>query len=166
MQYLNKLDELIKQILEATDDVIDSNPQVDEDEKDIDEISVTGGMDGGEGPPSTPYAFSGKRKKDEKKKKKNATSSTGFELVGEIYDSNYKSYKKDESLNSRQKVNGSIREISKKLMKIERILTRNIKLKKESGVNSSQYWKSTRSTVGRVSERLIRVAQKIRELAS
>ena len=166
MQYLNKLDELIKQILEATDDVIDSNPQVDEDEEDIDEISVTGGMDGGEGPPRTPYAFSGKSKKDEKKKKKNATSSTGFELVGEIYDSNYKSYKKDESLNSRQKVNGSIKEISKRLMQIERILNRNIKLKKESGVNSGHYWKSTKQTMGKVSERLIRVAQSLRELSS
>ena len=164
MQYLNKLDELIKQILEASDDVLDSNTP--EEDEELEEISVTGGMDGGEGPPRTPYAFSGKKKEDEEKKRKNATTSTGYTLVGEIYDSNYKSYKKDESLNSRQKVNGSIREISKRLMQIERILTRNIKLKKESGVNSSQYWKSTRSTVGRVSERLIRVAQKIRELAS
>ena len=135
-------------------------------EEELEEANATANLDGGEGPPRTPYAFSGKSKKDEKKKKKNATSSAGYELVGERYESNYKSYKKDESLNSRQKVNGSIREISKRLMQIERILTRNIKLKKESGVNSSQYWKSTRSTVGRVSERLIRVAQKIRELAS
>ena len=87
MQYLNKLDELIKQILEASDDVLDSNTP--EEDEELEEISVTGGMDGGEGPPRTPYAFSGKKKEDEEKKRKNATTSTGYTLVGEIYDSNY-----------------------------------------------------------------------------
>jgi hypothetical protein len=164
MQYLNKLDELIKQILEASDDVLDSNTP--EEDEELEEISVTGGMDGGEGPPRTPYAFSGKKKEDEEKKRKNATTSTGYTLVGEIYDSNYQNYKKDETLNSRQKVNGSIKEISKRLMQIERILNRNIKLKKESGVNSGHYWKSTKQTMGKVSERLIRVAQRLRELSS
>ena len=32
--------------------------------QELDEASVTGNIDGGEGPPKTPYAFSGKRKKD------------------------------------------------------------------------------------------------------
>ena len=35
--------------------------------QELDEASVTGNIDGGEGPPKTPFAFSGKRKKDKKK---------------------------------------------------------------------------------------------------
>ena len=35
--------------------------------QELDEASVTGNIDGGEGPPKTPYAFSGKRKKDKDK---------------------------------------------------------------------------------------------------
>ena len=32
--------------------------------QELEEASVTGNIDGGEGPPKTPFAFSGKRKKD------------------------------------------------------------------------------------------------------
>ena len=39
-------------------------------QQELDEASVTGALDGGEGPPRTPYAFSGGRKKDKDKKKK------------------------------------------------------------------------------------------------
>ena len=51
--------------------------------QELEEVSVTGAIDGGEGPPRTPYAFSGKKKKDKKKRKKIATTSTGYELVSE-----------------------------------------------------------------------------------
>ena len=37
--------------------------------KELEEVSVTGNLDGGAGPPKTPYAFSGGRKKDKEKKK-------------------------------------------------------------------------------------------------
>ena len=51
--------------------------------KELDEASVTGNIDGGEGPPKTPYAFRGKRKKDKDKEKKIATNSTGYAKVSE-----------------------------------------------------------------------------------
>ena len=35
-----------------------------QDDIDLDEASVTGALDGGAGPPKTPFAFNGKRKKD------------------------------------------------------------------------------------------------------
>ena len=35
------------------------------------EANVTANLDGGEGPPKTPYAFSKNKKKDDKKKVKN-----------------------------------------------------------------------------------------------
>jgi len=52
-------------------------------EQELDEMTTTGAIDGGAGPPKTPHAFSGGRKKDKKKKKKNATNSTGYEVVNE-----------------------------------------------------------------------------------
>ena len=51
--------------------------------KELEEASVTGNIDGGEGPPKTPYAFRGKRKKDKDKEKKIATNSTGYAKVSE-----------------------------------------------------------------------------------
>ena len=49
----------------------------------LQEASVTGAIDGGEGPPKTPYAFQGKRKKDKEKENKIATNSTGYSKVNE-----------------------------------------------------------------------------------
>ena len=47
--------------------------------QELNEMSVTGNIAGYE----TPYAFSGKRKKDKKKRKKIATISTGYTMVKE-----------------------------------------------------------------------------------
>tara|TARA_B100000287_G_C19980195_1_gene522169 strand:- start:51 stop:362 length:312 start_codon:yes stop_codon:yes gene_type:complete len=48
-------------------------------EEDLEEITTTGGVDGY----STPFAFTGKSKKNKKKKKEYSTTSTGFEIVNE-----------------------------------------------------------------------------------
>ena len=53
--------------------------------KELEEASVTGALDGGEGPPRTPYAFSGGRKKDKDKKKK-ITQAAGYTKVHESVD--------------------------------------------------------------------------------
>ena len=51
----------------------------------IDEASMTGNLDGGEGPPKTPYAFQSKKKRGQDKKKEDeiSTNSTGFTKVNE-----------------------------------------------------------------------------------
>ena len=54
----------------------------------VPEASVTGNLDGGEGPPKTPYAFQStkkKRKKDKEKEKKISTNSTGYTIAEDIY---------------------------------------------------------------------------------
>ena len=51
------------------------------DEEELDEITVTGNVDGY----NTPFAFTGKKGK--KKKKKIATNSTGYEVLDESIDS-------------------------------------------------------------------------------
>ena len=50
--------------------------------QELDEASMTGALDGGEGPPKTPYAFTGKRKKD-KKKKDDIVKAGGYSKVSE-----------------------------------------------------------------------------------
>ena len=79
----------------------------------LEEASTTSNIDGGEGPPKTPFAFSGKRKKDKKKEKEVATNSTGFKVVKE---GKYHSYRNDDTLTSRQKIGCSMREVRNKLV--------------------------------------------------
>ena len=69
-------------------------------------------------------------------------------------------------MSPKQKVNGAIREVAKKMLAVERIVNRNIKLKTEAGVDSGQYWKSTRTSMKKIYERMIRVANKLRELSA
>ena len=148
--------------------------------EEIDEISTASAA----GPYDTPNAFSGGKSKNEKKRKKIATKS-GYmiakkvkrtkpmgessmkhsEIISEIFGLNYKDFKKDDSKNSRQKVNGAIKEINRKLFEIERIIGRASKLKTEDGVSSDTYWKSTKPRMSKIAERLIKVSHKLRELA-
>ena len=146
-------------------------------EEEMDEVSTTANVAGYQ----TPYAFVDKDdEKSKKKAKRAATNSTGYKLVdekkskrskhkdimAEIYGLNYKSYKNDSSMSPKQKVNGAIREVAKKMLAVERIVNRNIKLKTEAGVDSGQYWKSTRTSMKKIYERMIRVANKLRELSA
>jgi hypothetical protein len=131
-------------------------------EEDLEEASTTGNVAGYE----TPNAFSGKTKSDKDKERENATNSTGYTVVKELYNQNYPSFKKDETKNSRQKVNGAIKEINKRLFEIERIIGRAVKLKKEAGVSSDRYWKSTKPRMSKIAERLLKVSHKLREIAS
>ena len=158
--------------------------ELEESQEELDEMSVTGNLDGGEGPPKTPMAFGKGRDMDKKKTKDVATNSTGMTLVkkklnrvykGNIGEStykqfmaevNYNDYKKDETMSAKQKVNTSIKEVNRKLFEIERIIHQNNKLKTEMGITSENYWKSTRAKFGKISERMVRVGHAMRNLGS
>ena len=164
--------------------------ELEESQEELDEMNVTGNIDGGEGPPSTPFAFGKGRSKDKKKTKDVSTNSTGFTMVDEnapkkyfkatmgpnsvppstykkvMSELNYRDYKKDESMNAKQKVNTSIKEVNRKLFEIERIIHQNNKLKTEMGVTSENYWKSTQTKFGKISERMARIGHAIRRLGS
>ena len=146
MSLNKKLDELLKEI----------------EEDEIDEASTIGGE--GSEEYNSKYAFGKAKKKSIEvggyKKVKESTFMKMSKLMNEV---SYKDYKKDESLNSRQKVNKSIKEVASKLYKIERIINQNIKLKTEDGVDSRQYWKSTRGSLYKISERMILISDKLRK---
>tara|TARA_R110001632_G_scaffold185302_2_gene305543 strand:- start:924 stop:1409 length:486 start_codon:yes stop_codon:yes gene_type:complete len=145
-------------------------------EDDLEETSVTGGVAGYQ----TPNAFTGDKDENESRRKKSATSSTGYTLVGEqkmkhsdiikhtlgLSEVTYKTYKQDESLSQKQKVNIAIKEISSKLYQIERAVSQNIKLKTEVDLEGRGYWKSTKQRLGKISERLVKIAGSIRELGA
>ena len=143
-------------------------------EEDLEEISVSANA----GHYDSPMAFTGNKPKLEKKRKQRATTSTGYtlakkskkkknklgesmkhsEMIKEIFGLNSK--------NSRQKVNGAVKEINRKLFEIERIIGRATKLKKEAGVSRDNYWKSTSPRMKKIAERLLKVSHKLRELSS
>jgi len=123
------------------------------EEEDIDEINVTGGGEAYD----TPKAF-------KKKKKKDMEESTFVKMskLMNLSEINYKQYKNDDSLNSKQKVNKAIREVNSKLFRIERVINQNIKLKTEDGIDETKYWKSTRENLSKISEKMERLSEKLR----
>ena len=88
--------------------------------------------------------------------------STFMKMAKMMNEVNYNDYKKDESSSSKQKVNRAIKEVNSKLFKIERIINQNIKLKTETGIDETKYWKSTRENLQKISEKMHRLSKKLR----
>ena len=204
----------------------------------IEEASMTGNLDGGEGPPKTPYAFQSKKKRAQDKKKEDeiATNSTGFvkmnenklnEVVGKEVDAvnkvlkklkilrqdyikimkigdktlsrrnfnkyyetilnaeqeitklhqtlkghlvfgvnegRYHEWRNDESLTPKQKIGRSMREIRDALNELDKTVKMNLKLKTELKMKSEDYWKNTHKALTKISERLVKMANKVGNL--
>jgi hypothetical protein len=188
--------------------------------KEMEEASVTGNLDGGAGPPKTPYAFSGKRKKDKEKEKRIATAG-GYMKVKEakfhvktemgsiivdasgkgeammkvsralkggrkgiisvnrvgvskakqvdkklenVTEGHYHNYRNDDSMTPKQKIGYSMREVRDKLNELDKLVKMNVRLKNEVGVNSTSYWKNTHNAMKKISERLVKLANKVGQL--
>ena len=63
-----------------------------------------------------------------------------------------------------KKIKSTIQEIAKKLQEIETLVNYNSKLKTESGVTSSAYGPNTTKALSKISERLIKISERIRSL--
>jgi hypothetical protein len=129
--------------------------------EELKEASVTGNIDGGEGPPKTPYAFQGKKKKDKEKENKIATNSTGYKKISE---GKYHDYRNDDTLTPKQKIGRSMREVRDSLSGLERLVKMNVRLKNELNVDSRSYWKNTHKALHKISERLVKLANKVGQL--
>ena len=195
-----------------------------EDDIELDEASVTGAIDGGEGPPKTPFAFSGKRKKD-KKKRDSIAKQSGYTMEAKfavkfnisdkgdtatiivdagskgaaemmvsknlkkgrkgiisikrveagkakqvdkrlesVNEGRYHDYRNDESMTPKQKIGRSMMEVRDTLKTLESIVGMNIRLKNEIGVDSTSYWKRTHVAMKKISERLVKLANKVGQL--
>ena len=153
------------------------------EEDELDEMNVTGNLDGGEGPPRTPYAFG--KEEDEKKSaeklgmkkvpktnkyfKPMESKSTYKKMMAEMYgvvnEVSYRDYKKDPTSTPQQKVNRGIMEVNKMLGEMEKIVANNLRLKTEMGVDSSHFWKATGKRFSKINERMLRVANRLKELS-
>jgi hypothetical protein len=190
--------------------------------QELPEASVTGNIDGGEGPPKTPYAFGKKKKKEDEI----STNSTGYTRVNEsgrntkqllswvkdiqkrklgmlkatidagdwhavqeigytlkdiggiiiklaikaakanesITEGKYHDYRNDESMTPKQKIGQSMREVRDGLNHLEKLVKMNIRLKNELKVDSDSYWKNTHRALHKISERLVKLANKVGQL--
>ena len=138
------------------------NPDMDIEltEDELDEQNVTGNLDGGAGPPRTPYAFG--------KKKRKYTYASVSEAMDQKYAAMIESYSKfatgNPKLTPSQTVNGTIKEVAKKLQEIEQLVRYTSRLKTESGIAGSTYGKSTHSALRKISERLLKISERVRSL--
>jgi len=138
------------------------NPDMDIEltEDELDEQNVTGNLDGGAGPPRTPYAFG--------KKKRKYTYASVSEAMDQKYAAMIESYSKfatgNPKLTPSQTVNGTIKEVAKKLQEIEQLVRYTSRLKTESGIAGSSYGKSTHSALRKISERLLKISERVRSL--
>ena len=125
--------------------------------KEIDEATTTGNIAGYE----TPHAFTGGPGKGKKKKKEIATNSTGYNVVKE---GKYHDYRNDDTLTPKQKIGRSMREVRDNLLNLEGLVKMNIRLKNELNVDSRSYWKNTHKALNKISERLVKLANKVGQL--
>lgn len=190
--------------------------------QELEEVSVTGNLDGGEGPPKTPYAFQSKPKsKKDKEKEKAIMKSMGYSKVDEakfhvktdfgsvivdasgkgearmkvarklkgghenirgvfrvgpskakqidkklenVNEGRYHDYRNDETLTPKQKIGHSMREVRDKLNELDKLVKMNVRLKNEIGVDSTSYWKRTHTAMKKISERLVKLANKVGQL--
>lgn len=75
----------------------------------------------------------------------------------------YRDFKKGDVKPS-HKVKNTIKEIAKKLHEIETLVQYNSRLKTESGIASSEYGPSTTKALNKISERLIKISERVRSL--
>lgn len=150
---------------------------------DIDEIleedNVTSNLDGGEGQLNTPFAFS-KKVKDpddlsysepvhhtEKFYKKFESIQANLEdKIARLNERSYQDFKQDDSKNEKEKINGHIIEINRKLREVEQMINHASKLKLETGADHGIFWKGTIGNFLKIREKLTRLSNKIVEFSS
>ena len=145
--------------------------------QELDEANSTASV-GGEY--STPHAFKGSNKKGKKKGKAGyegghtePTDGTGHFLADDpklrktesvVNEGRYHAWRNDETLTPKQKIGIAMRETRDSLKELERVVRYNVKLKNELKVDSRDYWKNTHKALNKISERLVKLANKVGQL--
>ena len=78
--------------------------------------------------------------------------------------SKYHTWKEDKTFTPKQKIGRAIREVRSSLSSLSKTIDRSVKLKTEMEVNSSDYWKTTHKALSKISERLVKMANKVGKL--
>lgn len=134
------------------------------------EGSTTAGVPGYQ----TPAAFTGKEDgdgadsfdyEDEQYAYSQKAPKTNKHSV-KLHEVSYKAFKQDNTVSEIQKVNKKILEVNKMLREISRSLDHSIRLKQESALDNSVYWKRTNEAILKINDRLSEVGKKARKLAN
>lgn len=175
MRLIESIDRKYKKLQESDEELDEKRQRLldkeDEEDEDLDEMNVTGALDGGAGPPKTPNAFKKKTKYKTKNSDKpfdtKATNeSTYMKMARAMNEISYREFKKSDEGTPKQKVNKRISEINRSLYALERMVKQTKKLKIEMGVTQDNFWKSTTPKMMKIRERLLRVAKDIVEINS
>ena len=128
---------------------------------------------------NTPHAFAGSNKKGKKKGKAGyegghtePTDGTGHFIADDpklrkesvVNEGRYHAWRNDESLSPKQKIGMAMRETRDNLTELERVVRYNVRLKNELKVDSRDYWKNTHKALSKISERLVKLANKVGQL--
>ncbi len=81
-----------------------------------------------------------------------------------VNEGRYHDWRNDESLTPRQKIGRSIREVKNSLNRLSKMIDFNVRLKNELSVDSGSYWKTTHKALNNISERLVKLANKVGKL--
>jgi hypothetical protein len=81
-----------------------------------------------------------------------------------LNEGHYTQYRNDNTLTAKQKIGISMREVRDKLTELSKLIDMNVKLKNELSVDSKSYWKNTHKAMSKISERLVKLANKVGKL--
>ena len=144
--------------------------------QELDEANSTASVGGSY---NTPHAFGGSNKKGKKKGKAGytgghtePTDGTGHFIADDpklrkesvVNEGRYHAWRNDDSKTPKQKIGMAMRETRDNLTELERMVNYNVKLKNEMKVDSRDYWKTTHNALSKISERLVRLANKVGQL--
>lgn len=137
---------------------------VQEMDEELDEITTTTNVDNYQ----TPYAFTGKKKDNEKRRKKTATV-MGYTIVGEGKTpkrpiNRWLELKNDETRTPNQKLSVGLKELKYQLAEVEMFFRWYNKIRSMNELNKDTYWKRTNNHIYKIKERLINIANSIKEL--
>ena len=128
-------------------------------EEELEEMSTTAGV----AHVTTPYAF-----KDPKKEAKKYTYEQVQKAMDHKYEQLIEGYRdfalSDAKMSPAKKVNASIRDVAKKLKDIEETIKYTGRLKTESGIAHSGFSSGTHNALRKISERLIKISERVRSL--
>ena len=84
--------------------------------------------------------------------------------IENVSEGRYHQYRNDDTLTAKQKIGISVREVRDKLTELSKLIDMNVKLKNELNVDSRTYWKNTHKAMSKISERLVKLANKVGKL--
>lgn len=144
--------------------------------QELDEANSTASVGGSY---NTPHAFKGSNKKGKKKKKAGYSGGHGDPTIGTanfnaddpklrkewvVNEGRYHAWRNDDSMTPKQKIGMAMRETRDNLTELERVVRYNVRLKNELNVDSRDYWKNTHKALSKISERLVKLANKVGQL--